>query len=99
MSTSSVHYDWSSLEERTCFFNSETQIILRTDQEQRLFQQLKDRKFTYTKVYDNTLLNETGMIGEFGAAFDAIGWGSFWHTWEEGLKISHFRVPLNLDRR
>jgi hypothetical protein len=52
-----------------------------------LFQQLKDREFAHTKVYDNTLLNETGMIGEFGAAFDAIGWGNFWHEWEEGSKF------------
>jgi hypothetical protein len=56
---------------------TETQIILQTDQEQRLFQQLKDREFVHTKVYDNALLNETGMIGEFGAAFDAIGWETF----------------------
>jgi hypothetical protein len=42
-----------------------------------LFQQLKDREFVHTKVYDNALLNETGMIGEFGAAFDAIGWETF----------------------
>jgi hypothetical protein len=52
-----------------------------------LFQQLKDREFVHTKVYDNALLNETGMIGEFGAAFDAIGWGNFWHAWEEGSKF------------
>jgi hypothetical protein len=73
MPTSSVHYEWSGSEERTCFLTSKTQIILRTDQERRLFQQLKDREFAHTKVYDNALLNETGMIGEFGAAFDAIG--------------------------
>jgi hypothetical protein len=77
MSTSSVHYDWSGSEERTHFLTSETQIILRTDQERRLFWQLKDQKFVHTKVYDNTLLNEIGMIGEFGATFDAIGWGTF----------------------
>jgi hypothetical protein len=41
----------------------------------------------HTKVYDNTLLNEIGMIGEFGATFDAIGWGNFWHAWEEGSKF------------
>jgi hypothetical protein len=46
---------------------------MRTDQEPRLFQQLKDREFAHTKVYDNARLNETGMIREFGAAFDAIG--------------------------
>jgi hypothetical protein len=27
------------------------------------------------------------MIGEFGAAFDAIGWGNCWHAWEEGSKF------------
>jgi hypothetical protein len=48
-----------------------------------LFQQLKDREFAHTKVHDNALLNETGMIEEFGAAFNAIGWGSFWHEWEK----------------
>jgi hypothetical protein len=73
MSTNSVHYDGSGLEERTRFLTSETQIIMRTDQEPRLFQQLKDREFAHTKVYDNARLNETGMIREFGAAFDAIG--------------------------
>jgi hypothetical protein len=52
-----------------------------------LFQQLKDREFAHTKVYDNTLLNETGLISEFGEAFDAIGWGNFWHAWEEGSKF------------
>jgi hypothetical protein len=52
-----------------------------------LFQQLKDREFAHTKVYDNALLNETGRIGEFGAAFDARGWGNFWHAWEEGSKF------------
>jgi hypothetical protein len=52
-----------------------------------LFQQLKDREFAHTKVYDNTLLNETGIIGEFGAAFDAICWGNFWHAWEQGSKF------------
>jgi hypothetical protein len=87
ISTSLVHYDWTDLEERTCFLTSETKIILRTDQKWRLFQQLKDREFTNTKVYDSALLNETGMIGEFGAAFDAIGWGNFWHAWEEGSKF------------
>jgi hypothetical protein len=87
MSTSSVHYDWSGSEERTHFLTSETQIILRIDQEWRLFQQLIDREFAHMKVYDNTLLNEIGMIREFGAAFDAIGWGNFWHAWEEGSKF------------
>jgi hypothetical protein len=52
-----------------------------------LFQQLKDREFAHTKVYENTLVNETVMIGEFGAAFDAIGWWNFWHVWEEGSKF------------
>jgi hypothetical protein len=42
MSTSSMHYDWSGSEERTRFLTSETQMILQTDQEWRLFQQLKD---------------------------------------------------------
>jgi hypothetical protein len=60
---------------------------MRTDQERRLFQQLKDREFAHTKVYDNALLNETGLIGEFGAGFGAIGWGNFWHAWEEGSKF------------
>jgi hypothetical protein len=78
MSTSSMHYDWSCSEERTRFLTSETQIILRTDQKRRLFQQLKDLEFAH--IYDNALHNETGMIGEFGAAFDAIGWGNFWHA-------------------
>jgi hypothetical protein len=87
MSTSSVHYDGSGSEEWMCFLTSKTQIILQTDQEQRLFQQLKDREFAHTKVYENTLVNETGMIGEFGAAFDAIGWWIFWHVWEEGSKF------------
>jgi hypothetical protein len=27
------------------------------------------------------------MIGEFGVAFDAIGWGNFWHAWEQGSKF------------
>jgi hypothetical protein len=27
------------------------------------------------------------MIGEFEAAFNAIGWGNFWHAWEEGSKF------------
>jgi hypothetical protein len=88
MSTSSMHYDWLGSEERTRFLTSETQIILQTDQERRLFQQLKDREFAHTKVYDYTLLNKTSMIGEFGAAFDAIGWGNFWHAWEEGSNSS-----------
>jgi hypothetical protein len=38
MSTSSVHYDWTGSEERSRFLTSETQIILQTDQERRLFQ-------------------------------------------------------------
>jgi hypothetical protein len=41
----------------------------------------------HTKVYDNTLLNETSMIGEFGVSFNAIGWRNFWHVWDEGLKF------------
>jgi hypothetical protein len=99
MSTSSVHYDWSGSEERTLFLTFKTQIILRTDEERRLFQQLQDREFAHTKVYDNTLLNETGMIGEIGAAFDAIGWGNFWHAWEEGSKflILEFLSTLSTD--
>jgi hypothetical protein len=73
---------------------------MRTDQEWRLFQQLKDREFAHTKVYDNALLNETGMIGEFGAAFDAIDWGNFWHAWEEGSKFLtlEFLLTLSADR-
>jgi hypothetical protein len=62
MSTSSVHYDWSGSEERTRFLTSDTQIILRSDEELRLFLHLKDWEFAHMKVYDNTLLNETGMI-------------------------------------
>jgi hypothetical protein len=50
LSTSSVRYDGSGSEERTCFLTSETQIILHSDQERRLFQQLKDREFAHTKV-------------------------------------------------
>jgi hypothetical protein len=53
------------------------QIILQTDQERRLFQQLKDREFMHTKVYDNTLLIETGMIGEFGAVSMPYAGGTF----------------------
>jgi hypothetical protein len=99
MSTSSVHYDWSGSEERTRFLTSKTQIILQADQERRLFQQLKDWEFAHTKVYNNTLLNETSMIGEFGAAFDAIGWENFWHAWEEGSKFLtlEFLSTLNTD--
>jgi hypothetical protein len=82
-----MHYGWSGSEERTHFLTSETQIILRTDPEWRLFQQLKDRKFAHTKVYENALLNETGIIGGFGAAFDAIRWGNFLHAWEQGSKF------------
>jgi hypothetical protein len=99
MSTSSEHYYWSESEERTRFLTSETQIILRTNQERRLFQQLKDREFAHIKVCDNTLLNETGLIWEFGAAFDAIGWGNFWHAWEEGSKFLtlEFLSTLSVD--
>jgi hypothetical protein len=42
MSTNSVHYEWLGSEERTRFLTSETHIIMQTNQEQRLFQQLKD---------------------------------------------------------
>jgi hypothetical protein len=66
MSTSSVHYDGSGSKERTCFLTSETQIILRTDHERRIFQQLKDWEFAHTKAYNNNVLDETSMIGEFG---------------------------------
>jgi hypothetical protein len=72
----------------------ETQIILRTNKERRLFQQLKDREFPHTKVYDNTLLNETGMIREFGAA--SMPWaGELLACMRRGLKITHLRIPLN----
>jgi hypothetical protein len=27
------------------------------------------------------------MIIEFGEAFNAIGWGNFWHAWEKGSKF------------
>jgi hypothetical protein len=42
-----------------------------------LFQQLKDWEFMHTKVYDNTLLIETGMIGEFGAVSMPYAGGTF----------------------
>jgi hypothetical protein len=48
---------------------------------------LKDQEFAHTTVYDNALLDETGMICKFGVAFNAIGWGNFWHAWEQGSKF------------
>jgi hypothetical protein len=39
------------------------------------------------------------MIGEFGAAYDAIGLGNFWHVWEEGSKFLTLEIlsTLNAD--
>jgi len=43
--------------------------------------------FNHTAVFDEQLLDQSGMITHFPTIFYAIGWGGFWQVLEFGIKV------------
>ena len=47
---------------------------------------LKDRTFDHTRVFDEDLLEKTGMDAEFASVWKAVGWSAFAEIFEMGSR-------------
>lgn len=55
----------------------EEHIILQTNYERQIFNMLKNRPFEHTHTYEDGFLDQTSVLGDFQAAFHAVGWDNF----------------------
>ena len=64
----------------------DSHIELRGDREFQTYNILKDRVFGHTRVFDEDLLEKTGMDSEFASVWKAVGWSSFAEISEMGSR-------------
>ena len=55
----------------------DSHIELRGDREFQAYNMIKDRTFGHTRVFDEDLLEKTGMDTEFASVWKAVGWSAF----------------------
>ena len=63
-----------------------THIELRGERELQAFNILKDQTFGHTRVFDEDLLEKTGMHTEFASVWKAVGWSVFSEIFEKGSR-------------
>lgn len=64
----------------------DSHIELQADQEFQAYDMLKDRTFGHTRVFDEDLLEKTGMDTEFASVWKAVGWFTFAEISEMGSR-------------
>jgi len=60
---------------------------LHTHEEVGKLYTLRTCSFNHTTVFDEQLLDQSGMCTEFPTIFYAIGWGGFWQVPKLGIKV------------
>lgn len=61
--------------------------LLLTHEEIGKLYTLRTYGFNHTTVFDEQLLDQSGMSIDFPTVFYAIGWGGFWQVPELGIKV------------
>jgi hypothetical protein len=66
---------------------SDDDLDIQGEDEQALFNLIKNRTFIHTKAYNADLLIKTGMHIDFENVENVIGWGNFAFIPGEGLRL------------